>query len=78
MQKAVAELMRERLKVTPALRKGTQSEHRSFSPGEPTSTSLALVPLAQQLAIGVAGVPHVLKIDGLALNTEEKRKQLLH
>lgn len=39
---------------------------------------LAVVPLAQQIVIGLAGVPHVPKTDGLALNTEEKTKQLLH
>lgn len=39
---------------------------------------LAVVPLAQQIAIGLAGVPHVPKTDGLALNTKEKTKQLLY
>jgi len=70
--------MRERLKLTPASRKGTQSEHRRFSPYGATSTLLALVPLAQQIAVGLAGLSHVPKTDGLALSTEQKTKQLLH
>lgn len=43
----------KRLKVSPALRKGTQGEHRSFSPDRPMSTLPAVAPLAQHGAVGM-------------------------